>query len=84
MFPPIHDLIPIDGGQDPDEMNQQRAEWGRLACEAISKATGCDLFDEAPGDAIANILHFVTQQASSTPESVLQTAVMHFNEETGA
>ena len=79
----IADFKPVDGGNDPDDMNDNRGYWGSKACELMSDMTGCDTMTEAPGDAIANILHFVTQQTDMTAEGVIRNAVMHFNAETG-
>jgi hypothetical protein len=65
--------------------NEERADWGRNACAAFAKCVRMDMADELPtiiGDLIANLLHLADQEGLCA-ESLLRTATMHFEAETG-
>ena len=72
---------PVHGGQDPDDMNLKRTNWGHDLCAKIMELTGTDK-EDAPGDAIANILH-AAHDIGLDPAMVMRQAVSHFNAETG-
>ena len=42
---------------DPDEMNDERAEWAGTALAAFIKETGTDL-EDALGDLLADLMHW--------------------------
>jgi hypothetical protein len=65
--------------------NAERAARAWDACETFADATGLSVDDELPtviGDLIANLLHLADQDGLCA-ESVLRTATMHFEAETG-
>ena len=65
--------------------NAERAAWAWDACETFADATGLSTDDELPtviGDLIANLLHLAVAVGAGA-ESVLRTATMHFEAETG-
>jgi hypothetical protein len=65
--------------------NEERADWGREACETFAESVRMDMANDLPtiiGDLIANLLHLADQEGLCA-ESVLRTATMHFEAETG-
>ena len=65
--------------------NEQRADYGREACETFCESAGMDMENDMPSvvvDLIANLLHLADQEGMCA-ESVLRTATMHFEAETG-
>jgi hypothetical protein len=65
--------------------NEERADWGRAACDTFAESVRMDMANDLPtiiGDLIANLLHLADQEGLCA-ESVLRTATMHFEAETG-
>jgi hypothetical protein len=65
--------------------NEERADRGREACETFAESVRMDMANDLPtiiGDLIANLLHLADQEGLCA-ESVLRTATMHFEAETG-
>lgn len=75
------ELLPVDGGKDPDDMNDARLEWGQSLAEHLRDLTGADP-EDAVSDAICDLLH-AAKFYGETAEKALKRAVAHFNAETG-
>ena len=43
---------------DPDDMNDDRAEWVASCLAIMSKTTGCEYGREALGDLLCNMFHW--------------------------
>ena len=63
--------------------NEERADWGRGACDTFAESVGMDMADDLPtiiGDLIANLLHLADQEGMCV-ESLLARAKMHYDAE---
>lgn len=77
----IDDLTPVHGGNDPENMNERREEWGlQLADFCSYELTGTDE-EDAISDAISYLLH-AARRRGLTAKEALRRAVRDFNIET--
>lgn len=76
-----HIPVPVHGGQDPDNMDEERIAWGLDLLGRCCKLTGTDT-ETAIRDAIAYLLHAAVEMGQD-PAYELFCAVDHFNAETG-
>jgi hypothetical protein len=67
---------------DPDNRNDERAEWASAALARLMDITSCDLCD-APGDLLANLMHWADRNNMDF-EEVLTRARGHYEAETQA
>lgn len=65
---------------DPEGMNDQRAEWAEDCLSHFMGLTNCER-EEAPGDLIANIMHWCDRNGMEF-DSVVTGARMHYEAET--
>lgn len=66
---------------DPDGMNERRAGWAVVALYGFASVTGCDPDGEAPGDLIADLIHWCDRNGQDFGR-VLAHAVYHYRCET--
>lgn len=70
---------------DPEDQNEDRADWGGNAIESIMNDTRTDKCD-ALGDLLADLAHWADRSCSETGQTfamAVQNAYMHYSEETG-
>jgi hypothetical protein len=63
--------------------NEERASRAREACDTFAEASGLDVAEELPtliSDLIADLMH-LADQSGLCPESLIDTAWMHFEAE---
>jgi len=63
--------------------NEERADWGRDACDTFAESVRMDMANELPtiiGDLIANLLHLADSEGMCA-ESLLARAKMHYDAE---
>lgn len=65
---------------DPDEMNNDRADYATYALRAMMKETGCEL-DEALGDLLCNLRHWCDRNGQDF-DAVNYFAAQTYEEET--
>lgn len=75
---------PIDGGKDPERLNEQRKERGRSLAAHVMMLTGTDRQD-AVSDAIGYLLHVAEEFGDHGEDAkiAVHRGIQHFNEETG-
>jgi len=67
---------------DPENMNDDRAQWAQAALRAFRKATGADA-EEALGDLLCDLMHW-SDRNNFDFEAALDRARMHYEAETTA
>lgn len=72
--------IPTHGGFDPDNQNDDRADWGGEMIEAIMNATGTDR-EDALSDGLADLMHWANREGFDFAIE-LQRACTQFEAET--
>jgi len=72
--------IPTHGGNDPDDMNDKRAQWGLNAINGIMRDTGTDR-EDALSDLLADLMHAAHHHGEDFAEE-LRRACFHFQDET--
>lgn len=72
---------PVDGGGDPEGINDKRRMWGHMLAEECKRLTGTH-YEDAVSDAIGYLLHVAAEYSGETPARAIERAVLHFNDET--
>lgn len=65
---------------DPDQQNDERAQWAAIALLAFIETTGCD-FEDCLADLLADLRHFCDRHALDW-EKELARAMGHYYDET--
>lgn len=76
MKKPDTDTLP----PDPDDMNDQRAEWAEIALRAFMAQTRCDI-EEALQDLLCDLRHWA-DRAGQDWDQALEGAMSGYDEET--
>ena len=70
---------------DPEEMNDDRAEWAQVALDAFAHVTGMDTAGEDDetvlGDLLCDIMHWCDRNGVSFAVT-METARVHYDAET--
>ncbi len=66
---------------DPENMNDQRAEWAAAALNRFCSITGAD-YEDSLGDLLCDLMHW-SDRSNFDFEAALFRARMHYEAETG-
>ena len=69
---------------DPDNKNDERAEWGEIAIQAFREAVDADIYSALP-DLLCDLMHWADRQTDLPSfDEALSRARSHYSEETAA